>query len=167
MTGRSTCSTAVEPSLRRPPAAASGSYSFTNLSPGTYTIAEVVQAGWVITQPANPPGTYTKTTRQRQHADRSELRQLSSITVSGNVYNDLDGNGLKGSGEPGLQAGPSTCSNSSGNVLSTVTTDSNGNYSFTGRRRQVSTRSPRWCRRTGCKPSRCIRRLTASRPRAV
>ncbi|VVB87773.1 SdrD B-like domain protein [uncultured archaeon] len=40
--------------------ASDGSYNFTNLSDGTYTVSEVQQSGWIQTQP-KPPGTYTVT----------------------------------------------------------------------------------------------------------
>ena len=53
------------------------------------------------------------------------------MTVSGDVYNDLDGNGLRGSGEPGLSGWTVDLEDSSGDVLASVLTDSNGNYSFT------------------------------------
>ena len=36
-----------------------GQYTFGNLAPAVYTIEEIVQSGWYITEPTNPPGTYT------------------------------------------------------------------------------------------------------------
>ena len=110
----------------------SGHYSFANLTPGTYTIEEVVQAGWVITQPTNQTGTYTKTTISGNSLTGLKFGNFSSITASGNVYNDLDGNGLKSSGELGLSGWTVNLLNSSGTVLHSTVTDSNGNFSFTG-----------------------------------
>jgi hypothetical protein len=52
--------------------------------------------------------------------------------VSGNVYNDLDGNGLKTGHEPGLANWVINLEDSSGTVLASVNSDANGNYSFTG-----------------------------------
>ena len=40
---------------------AAGQYTFTDVSAGVYTIEEIVQTGWYITEPTNPPGTYTET----------------------------------------------------------------------------------------------------------
>jgi RHS repeat-associated protein len=41
---------------------ANGNYAFTNLQPGTYTVAEVQQTGWTQKAPTPvPPGTYTVT----------------------------------------------------------------------------------------------------------
>ena len=43
---------------------ANGNYSFNNLTPGTYTVYEIAQPGWVQTAPAN--GSYTITVTQGQ-----------------------------------------------------------------------------------------------------
>ena len=48
------------------------------------------------------------------------------------MYNDVDGNGLKTGGEPGLQGWTLELLDSSGNVLATQTSDASGNYTFTG-----------------------------------
>ena len=61
-----------------------------------------------------------------------DFGNFKTITVTGNVYNDLDGNGLRGSGEPGLAGWTVDLEDSQGNVLASALTDSNGNYSFTG-----------------------------------
>jgi len=51
-------------------------------------------------------------------------------TISGMKFNDLNGNGMRDSGEPGLANWTIKVTDSSGNVQ-TTTTDSAGNYSFT------------------------------------
>ena len=111
---------------------AAGQYTFANVGSGTYTIEEIVMPGWVITEPTNPPGTYTVTASSGNNESGLDFGNFKAISVSGNVYNDLDGNGLRGSGEPGLAGWTVDLEDSSGNVLATVLTDSNGNYSFTG-----------------------------------
>ena len=111
---------------------AQGQYTFTDVSAGVYTIEEIVQTGWYITEPTNPPGTYTETVQSGSTVSGLDFGNFKSITVTGDVYNDLDGNGLRGSGEPGLAGWTVDLEDSSGNVLATVLTDSNGNYSFTG-----------------------------------
>jgi len=46
---------------------ANGNYSFTNLAPGTYTVAEVGQPGWTQTEPVG--GTYTVTVAAGQNVN--------------------------------------------------------------------------------------------------
>ena len=111
---------------------AAGQYTFTDVSAGVYTIEEIVQSGWVITEPTNPPGTYTETAQSGSTVSGLDFGNFKSVTVTGDIYNDLDGNGLRGKGEPGLAGWTVDLEDSSGNVLATVLTDSNGNYSFTG-----------------------------------
>ena len=89
-------------------------------------------AGWDITQPTNPPGTYTLAASSGEDLTGLDFGNFKTTTINGSVYNDLDGNGLRGSGEPGLAGWTVDLEDSSGNVLATVLTDSNGNYSFTG-----------------------------------
>ena len=83
---------------------ANGDYEFDNLFPGTFIVEEVLQSGWIQTQPVNP-NYYAFTTQSGLNETGLNFGNkliFTPITVSGNVYNDLDGNGLKGSGEPGL-----------------------------------------------------------------
>jgi hypothetical protein len=49
---------------------ANGSYSFTGLPPGTYTVAEVLQSGWTRTFPPGP-GTHTVTLAANQVTGRN------------------------------------------------------------------------------------------------
>jgi hypothetical protein len=77
---------------------ANGKFSFANLGPGTYKVREVVQTGWAQTS-ATPTDI----------VGQSGLNQVASfgnyqvIDISGQVYNDLNGNGSKQAGETGLQ----------------------------------------------------------------
>ena len=112
--------------------ASDGSYTFGNLAPEVYTIEEIVMPGWYITQPTNPPGTYTLSAQSGVTVTGLDFGDFKTISVTGDIYNDLDGNGLRGSGEPGLAGWTVDLEDSSGNVLASVLTDSNGNYAFTG-----------------------------------
>ena len=78
-----------------------GNYTFSNVGPGSFTLAEVVKSGWIQTQPVNPTY-YSFTTSSGVNISGGIFGNFKSITVSGDVYNDLDGNGLRGNGEPGL-----------------------------------------------------------------
>ena len=92
---------------------------------------EVVQAGWIITQPTNP-SYYSFTSTSGVNVVGGIFGNFHTITVSGNVYNDLNGNGLQERGEPGLQGWTVDLEDCSGNILATVLTDASGNYAFTG-----------------------------------
>ena len=58
--------------------------------------------------------------------------ETNGIIVKGNVYNDQDGNGFRGSSESGLAGWTVNLRDSSGSVLGSVLTDANGNYKFAG-----------------------------------
>ena len=56
-----------------------------------------------------------------------------AITVSGNAFEDLNGNGARDGGEPGLAGGLVSLRDAqTGNVIQTVATDGNGNFVFSG-----------------------------------
>ncbi|MFN8498615.1 MAG: SdrD B-like domain-containing protein [Anaerolineae bacterium] len=50
--------------------------------------------------------------------------------VTGNVFNDLNGDGVRQPGEPGIPGVTVTLKDGAGNTVGTTTTDPNGNYSF-------------------------------------
>ncbi len=107
-----------------------GDYSFPDLGPGTYTVAEELQPGWVQTAPP-PPGTYTVTGDERPGRQRPDLfGNYQLVTYAGTVYNDLNGNGVLDPGDPGLQGWTVELLDSSGNILATTTSASDGTYSF-------------------------------------
>jgi protocatechuate 3,4-dioxygenase beta subunit len=112
--------------------AADGTYSFPNLGPGTYTIQEVHQNGYVQTQPVDPSGTYTVQAVSGTNPGGLDFGNFQLVSVSGNVYNDLDGNGSQGAGEPGLLNWQVDVINSGGNVAASAVTDASGNYTITG-----------------------------------
>jgi protocatechuate 3,4-dioxygenase beta subunit len=110
---------------------AHGNYTITGVGPGSFTLEEVVQSGWIITQPTNP-SYYTFTSSSGMNVAGEIFGNFKTTSVSGNVYNDLNGDGVHNSGEPGLQGWTVDLLDSKGNVQASVSTDSNGNYSFTG-----------------------------------
>ena len=101
----------------------SGNYSFTNLTPGTYTITEVLQAGW--TQTTTSPAAITVTSGS--DVTGVDFGNFQNVSISGQKFNDLDGDGVKDAGEPGLSGWTIELD---GGAQSTVT-DGSGNYSFT------------------------------------
>lgn len=57
--------------------------------------------------------------------------KICTGTISGKKFNDLDGNGAKDAGEPGLSGWTIQLKNTSDVVLDSTVTDGSGNYSFT------------------------------------
>nr|AAU82998.1 fibrinogen-binding protein-like [uncultured archaeon GZfos1D1]QNO56998.1 hypothetical protein MGAOFDBH_00016 [Methanosarcinales archaeon ANME-1 ERB7] len=106
--------------------AADGSYAFTNLKPGDYTVSEVLKPGWVQTCPT-PPGTYSVTLTDTSATDK-DFGNRGALSISGMKFNDLNGNGVKDAGEPGL---PDWTINLAGPVSGTTATAADGSYSFT------------------------------------
>lgn len=107
---------------------ANGSYLFTGLLPGTYTLTETSQSGWIAGQSGSSK-TVTVGTNQAINNINFGNRQLPLVgSICGIKFNDLNGNGIKDSGEPGLENWEIKLS---GPANQTITTDSNGEYCFT------------------------------------
>jgi hypothetical protein len=81
----------------------SGNYSFSNLGPGTYTIAEVLPDGWAQTAPAGDVYTVTLVdgTTSVTGLDFGNTLVTPGV-LSGTVFNDLGGSGGRDPGDPGL-----------------------------------------------------------------
>jgi protocatechuate 3,4-dioxygenase beta subunit len=103
-----------------------GSYIFENLPLGTYTLSEMIQAGWVATMPEGR--SYTVDLRDSDVTERDFGNRLTSYSISGKKFNDLDNNGID-NGEPGLPGWTIQLS-SNGNVINTATTALDGSYRF-------------------------------------
>jgi len=113
---------------------AQGNYGFYSLDPGTYTVAETSRSGWVQTCPAPvPPGTYTVTKQPGQNVTGKDFGNFQLVSISGQKFNDVDGDGVKWAGELGLPGWTIQLDlNNDGSVDQTQVTDANGNYTFTG-----------------------------------
>src|SRR5262249_11481802 len=71
------------------------------LAPGTYVVREVPQAGWVRTAPAS--GSYQVTiVDATTTAGGNDFGNFRLVAVSGTVFNDVNYNGTRDSGAPGL-----------------------------------------------------------------
>jgi hypothetical protein len=127
---------------------ASGEYSFTGLTPGTYTVAETQQTGWTRTVGG---AQFTLTSGQEAVAFQGEAGNLlpgqaevataglafgnfERTSVHGYKFNDLNGNGVDNS-DPRLGGWTFTLTgtdNTGSAVSKSTITDANGEYSFTG-----------------------------------
>jgi hypothetical protein len=110
---------------------ASGNYSFTNLTDGNYTVGEVQQAGWIQTAPAT--SNYIVNIISGANITGQDFGN-KKLSIFGMKFNDLNGNGKKDPGEPGLAGwhiklvGVDTLTNTP--VNREEITDANGNYGF-------------------------------------
>jgi hypothetical protein len=117
---------------------AQGDYCFTGLPAGTYTIAEVLQSNWQQTAPT--PGNYTVTLAAGEELSGMNFGNWRvpgfPSAISGTKFNDGNGNGVRDPGEVGLPGWQITINGSqtsfAGYLSSSVITDAQGNYSFTG-----------------------------------
>lgn len=107
----------------------SGNYAFTSLPAGTHTVFEVLQTGWVATMP-DPLGTYTVMVEAAQ-TTTCHFANFRLVDVGGRKFSDLNGNGVRDAGEPGLAGWTINLDlNGDDTVDATTTTDANGDYTF-------------------------------------
>src|SRR5262249_9178578 len=111
---------------------ASGFYQFDNLKPGTYTLTETQPQNYLDGKDAI--GTQGGTASNDQFSNftlqsgtqgvNNNFGELAPAGLSGYVYNDLNENGVKDPGEPGIAGVTVTLagSNSAGTVNATRTT---------------------------------------------
>ena len=102
-----------------------GSYAFRNLAPGTYTISEVAVEGWAQTA---PQGSYTVELKDADVTGK-DFGSRGDLSISGQKYYDIDGNGVQDADEPGIPGGDVSLVEN-GKVVANTTTDDNGLYSF-------------------------------------
>jgi len=108
---------------------ATGAFSFTGLPAGAYVVSEVVPTGFVQTAPA-APGTFTRNLTAGQTEANLLFGNRAAVgLVTGTKFNDVNGNGVRDAGEPGL-AGVTIRLTDSAGVVRTATTDASGAFSF-------------------------------------
>ena len=119
-----------------------GAYSFTGITPGSYTIEETVKAGWSQTYPAgnvytvvvSDAGLVTVTKADQKTTVASTAVDFGNVpiaSISGIKFGDLDGDGSKDNSETGL-SGWTINLKKDGTIIGTKTTGTDGAYSFTG-----------------------------------
>jgi len=103
-----------------------GSYAFRNLAPGTYTVSAVAQEGWAVSMPSE--GSYSVELKSAD-ATGKDFGVRGDLTISGQKYYDINGNGEQDADEPGIPGGDVSLL-LDGKVVANATTDDNGMYSF-------------------------------------
>jgi protocatechuate 3,4-dioxygenase beta subunit len=103
-----------------------GSYRFESLMPGTYTITETEQSGWVRTAPLE--GSYSITLSDADITGK-DFGNHGSWAISGSVFLDSNGNGARDADETG-QAGWSIKLSQDGKAINATTSGQDGSYAF-------------------------------------
>ncbi|MBI5215693.1 MAG: VCBS repeat-containing protein [Ignavibacteriae bacterium] len=104
---------------------ANGNYTFTNLSPGSYTLTEEIKNGWLQTFPDS--GFYTITLSDGDSLTGKDFWNFKYGSLNGMKFHDLNSNGIKDSADGILENWSIYLSGASSE---TTLTDANGNYSF-------------------------------------
>ena len=102
-----------------------GRYLFSELNSGAYTVREIDPVGFVSTTPNT--GTATVPPGGVASPDFGDQQQG---TINGAVFNDLNSNGVRDTGEPGIGGVAIELLDVNGNVVAVTTTVGNGSYSF-------------------------------------
>jgi hypothetical protein len=106
-----------------------GTYSLTGLGPGMYQLRVVPRNGFH----QNPPGFFSLTVANGQVVTQ-DLGENNFAVISGEVFNDANGNGILDAGEGGVGNELVVLLDAQGGQLPNnpfAFTDSNGNYSIT------------------------------------
>ena len=111
-----------------------GSFCFVDLPAGVYTIKEIIQEGWIQTSPST--GSHEINLAAGQNITGiyfgNKVEKDNNLgSICGMKFNDLNGNGRKDEGEPGL---PDWTINLDGAVGISIRTDKEGNFCFTNLR---------------------------------
>lgn len=111
---------------------ASGNYAFTGLAAGSYRVSSVAQSGYRRTAPGS--GFHDVTLTAGQAVASRNFAQTRKVTISGTVFNDSNGDGVRQSGEPVANGWKVFVDDDKDGVHDaaeySALTDSQGNYAF-------------------------------------
>lgn len=122
----------------------SGSYTFSNLGPGTYTIREVQQDGWKQTDPTSDDSSiggqsdksYVITMTSNGNKTQRNFGNFHLGTISGQKFNDINGDGARNGEDFGLEDWIIFLDANDNGELdegeTSTTTDMDGYYEFSG-----------------------------------
>ena len=121
--------------------AGNGSYSFTNLRPGNYTLSETLPTGYLIgkTTAGSPGGVVSSdeissiALSEGENGTENDFAALSPSSLTGNVYEDVNDDGVEQSNESGIAdvSVTLTGTDDKGNPVNlSATTNSSGSYGF-------------------------------------
>jgi len=104
-----------------------GSFNFSDIMPGTYQVRETDLEGYTSTSPNTADVTVTP-----NGAAVANFGDRQQGSVSGVVFNDVNGNKIRDPGEDGIGNVTILLLDSDGNELETATTDAAGSFHFDG-----------------------------------
>ncbi len=116
---------------------AAGDYLFVNVPDGTYSVAEVDPAGYISVNDADgdTDNTIAVTVSGAAVTDKDFVDAPAPGALSGTVYEDLNLNGQRDTGEPGITGVTVYLDTNNDGVKDagepSTTTDASGNYAFT------------------------------------
>jgi len=112
---------------------ADGSYAFNGLDAGTYQVAQVLPAGWLLTTPA--AGSYSVVVGAGQTISGRDFGNFQTASISGVKFNDLDADGTRDAGEDPLAGWTIFLDANANNTLDageqSMVTGIDGAFSFT------------------------------------
>jgi hypothetical protein len=107
-----------------------GTYLFSNLAPGNYSVVEVLMPGWIQTAPP-APGVFLVNLTGR-NASGKDFGNRLSLSISGVKFNDSNRNGVKDRGEFGLKGWTIQLKTQDGKVKARAITSQNGSFIISG-----------------------------------
>ncbi|MEM1334058.1 MAG: SdrD B-like domain-containing protein, partial [Actinomycetota bacterium] len=111
--------------------AADGTYTFTDVEPGDYTVRvdrSTVPAGFSATT----PGTLAVSIESDQRVTDVDFGEARPASIGDLVWHDLDDDGTRDTGEPGLSGIDVELVDASNTVVATATTAADGSYDIAG-----------------------------------
>ncbi len=122
---------------------AAGKYEFPALSAGSYTVKIVAPQYYIPTYDLDGFATPNKASLAVAIGETNRLADFGLIyapplgSIGQYVWSDLNSNGVRDPGEPGVQGVAVTLRDAHNAVLAATTTDSDGSYAFSGLRAQT------------------------------
>ena len=110
-----------------------GYYRIDDVEPGTYRVCEEMQAGWHSDHPCvEGIAILAGATTTQDFHNRQAEPPAGTGAIRGVKFHDLNGNGRRDPGEPGLPGWEIILEDLEGNRLAGTTTDASGHYEFVG-----------------------------------
>jgi|GEM_PF-4922270 len=106
-----------------------GQYTFSGLKQGTYLVTEESKNGWVRTSPSNGKHSFQLSTGENKTG--MDFGNFNLGSIGGNVFNDINANGIREPEESPLPFWQITIEQLDGTNDTTLYSDESGNFLFT------------------------------------